>query len=339
MEKEFKFSVWVRCLTYNQSLYILDALDGICKQITNFPFVCTVVDDASTDSEPEVIKKYLFDNFEMNDSSIVRNEETENYHLLFARHKKNQNCFFAVLFLKENHYGKKSKWPYLIEWSENADYHAICEGDDYWTDEHKLQRQVDYLENHPDCSAVSENGIELFTETGEQKLFSEEPARYLTIEEMIEKRRFPTASILYRKDAFEIYKSVKNQLDTMLWCILATKGKFYYNAIVSSVYRRGPGVTVTLDPYKFAEMLKGLYGELQSNFPHHLSKKEMKRIVIRSYIAAANRYIKKKSFTKEILLCYKSGMTISPCLFIHQLSKQYSTAIRRLLFKKKVTTN
>lgn len=333
MKENMKFMVWVRCLTYNQSSYISDALDGFCGQITNFPYVCTIVDDASTDGEQKIINKYLLDNFEMSDSSVVRNEETEDYHLLFARHKKNRNCFFAVLFLKENHYGKKSKWPYLTEWSENADYHAICEGDDYWTDERKLQRQVDYLENHPECSAVSENGIELFTETGEQKLFSEEPARFLTIEEMIEKRRFPTASVLYRKNAFSKYKLVKAQLDTMLWCILVSEGKFYYNAIISSVYRRGPGVTVALDPYKFAEMLKGLNWELHLMFPQSLSKKEAKKTIIKLYIAAANRYIKKRSLPPQFFLCYKSGFVVSPWLFVCQIIKINYRATRNYIKK------
>ena len=53
------FKVCVRCMTYNQASYIEDALNGFCIQQTSFPFVCCILDDASTDGEPEVIKKYL----------------------------------------------------------------------------------------------------------------------------------------------------------------------------------------------------------------------------------------------------------------------------------------
>ena len=256
---------------------------------------------------------------------------------MFSQHKTNRNCYFAVLFLNRNHYGKKSKHPYLVDWTENADYLAICEGDDYWTDENKLQRQVDFLESHPEYCAVAENGIELFTDTGRKRLFSEEPARVMTVPELMEKRRFPTASVLYRRDALDDrYKRVNHKFDTMLWCFLAAKGGLYYNAINSSVYRRGSGITITDDPLKFAGRSMGWYNELQTLFPESLSEKEKKRLVIRSYIAAADKYIKRKQFTKKILECYKRGIGISLPIFLHQLARQYSRAFCRLLpFSKK----
>lgn len=148
-QKQYKWTVCTSCMTYNQSTYIEDALNGFTMQKTNFPFVCIVVDDASTDGEQDVIKKYLEQHFELEDKTITRNEETEDYVLSFARHKTNRNCFFAVLFLKYNHYRKKSKLPYISKWIDNSKYLAMCEGDDYWTAPQKLQTQVDYLETHP----------------------------------------------------------------------------------------------------------------------------------------------------------------------------------------------
>ena len=95
-----KYLVCTRCLTYNHASFITDALHGFCMQQTTFPVVYVIVDDASTDGAQEVIKCYLQDNFNLKDSSIVRNEENDNYHLIFAQHNSNKNCFFAVLFLK-----------------------------------------------------------------------------------------------------------------------------------------------------------------------------------------------------------------------------------------------
>lgn len=139
-------------MTYNHAPYIIEAMNGFCMQQTAFPFVCVVIDDASTDGEPKMIERYLQDNFNLGDSAVARNEETNDYRLVFSQHKTNKNCFFVVLLLKYNHYSiKKRKLPYVVEWTDASKYVAICEGDDYWTDPLKLQKQVDYLETHPEC--------------------------------------------------------------------------------------------------------------------------------------------------------------------------------------------
>lgn len=145
--------VCVRCYTYNHAPYIEDALNGFAMQETDFPFVCTIVDDASTDGEQKVIKNYLNENFELEDKKVARHEETDDYVLFFSRHKTNKNCYFAVCLLKYNHYSiKKTKFPYIEEWDNNCKYIAICEGDDYWINPNKLQIQVDVLEQHKECS-------------------------------------------------------------------------------------------------------------------------------------------------------------------------------------------
>ena len=314
---EFKWTVRVLCWTYNQASYIVDAMNGFTMQQTNFPFVCVIVDDASTDGELDIIHDYLKTHFSLR-SNVTKNEETDDYTLIFTQHRCNKNCYFSVYTLKYNHYSlKKSKLPYIKQWSDNAKYHALCEGDDYWTDVNKLQRQVDFLENHPTYNAISENGIELFTDTGHKALFSVEPPRKVTVSELIEKRRFPTASVLYRRDAVDkrYYRS-KYKIDTMLWCSLASCGKFYYNAINSSVYRRGPGITVTTPPYEFAQLQENWHRELHLFFPDDYSEKRLKEFLISSYITAANKYIKQHQyFKKELLLCYIKAIRINPMSF------------------------
>ncbi len=147
------YTVRIECMTFNHAPYIVDAMNGFCMQKTNFPFVAVILDDTSTDGEPEVIKQYLQKHFDLEDKDIVRNEETDDYILTFARHKENHNCFFAVYLLKYNHYSiGKAKEPYYKDFNESAKYVALCEGDDYWTDPNKLQMQVDFLESHPEYS-------------------------------------------------------------------------------------------------------------------------------------------------------------------------------------------
>ena len=147
--KEPHFLVRVNCMTYNQTKYICEALDSFCMQETNFPFICTIIDDASTDGEPELLKSYLQEYFNMDDKDVVRKEEYDTHSLIYAQHKKNQNCFFAVILLKYNHHSiRKSKQSYAGDWRK-VKYYAPCEGDDFWTSPQKLQRQVDFMESHP----------------------------------------------------------------------------------------------------------------------------------------------------------------------------------------------
>ena len=147
----FKVCVW--CNTYNQASYITMTMDGFCHQQTQFPYVCLIMDDASTDGEPEVIKQYLHDYFE-----TKWTKETDDYHLTLARHQENINCFFAVYLLKYNHYSiKKKRLKYYREVATEIDYVAQCEGDDYWTDEHKLQKQADALDANPQATLVYTN--------------------------------------------------------------------------------------------------------------------------------------------------------------------------------------
>ena len=144
-----KFKVCCRCFTFNQSKYITDAMNGFTMQQTSFPFVCTIVDDASTDGEQDVIRKYVEDNFDFTEDSVSYHKETDYAHFTYAQHKTNKNCYFAVLYLKENHYSqRKPKMGYLSEWRDMCEYEALCEGDDYWICAQKLQKQVTYLDEH-----------------------------------------------------------------------------------------------------------------------------------------------------------------------------------------------
>ena len=148
LNSQLSFKVWVRCATFNHAPYITATMDGFCMQQTDFPYVCVIFDDASKDGEQEVLRKYLREHFEAPEAGAC--VETDDYHLTFARHQENKNCYFAVFLLKYNHFSiKKSRDEYAKDIISGVKYVAMCEGDDYWTDEHKLQKQVDALDaNH-----------------------------------------------------------------------------------------------------------------------------------------------------------------------------------------------
>ena len=159
------YKVCIQCITYNHSHYIEDAMNGFVAQEMGFPFVATIIDDASTDNAQKVISRYFEKNFDTREPSVAFQEETEYGKVLYARHNSNKNCFFAIVLLKENHYSKKkSKFPYLSRWRDNAEYIAPCEGDDYWTDSLKLQKQVCFLDDNPQYIICSHDFSRFFQE-------------------------------------------------------------------------------------------------------------------------------------------------------------------------------
>ena len=118
-------TVW--CLTYNQKDFIRDALDGFVMQKTSFPYEVIVHDDASTDGTTDIVRDYAAKYPEV----IKPMVETENQW-------QKGGLKHIISILNEKH--------------RRGKYIAFCEGDDYWTDSEKLQRQVDFLESHPDYS-------------------------------------------------------------------------------------------------------------------------------------------------------------------------------------------
>lgn len=146
-----EYKVLVRCFTYNHSKYIEDALNGFAMQQTNFPFVCIVMDDASTDGEQEVIKVWMERECDMSRAETI---DIPTSVVIIVPHKTNLSCTFAFYLLKQNLYGTGKKIYYLNPWREKCIYEAICEGDDYWIYPLKLQKQVDFLEENPEYGMV-----------------------------------------------------------------------------------------------------------------------------------------------------------------------------------------
>lgn len=238
----YNFRVAIHCMTYNHKPFIRQCLDGFVMQKTDFPFVAIVVDDASTDNEQEVLWDFI--NNELDPSSLQK-DETDDYVRLVSPHKTNNNCFFAVYFLKYNHYSiRKAKSPYLKDLEDSAKYIALCEGDDYWTDPNKLQKQVDYLEVLPKCSMVC-NRTKRFSEKNHIFISDSscmEKDGYLKVEDVIRKGGLyiSTCSIVYRKKLQENYPDYCKKChvgDYPLQIMAAMKGFIYYINDPMSVYR------------------------------------------------------------------------------------------------------
>lgn len=129
-----KPKVSIVCITYNHGDYIGKAIEGFLMQKTNFPYEILIHDDASTDNTAEVIKSY-----EVRFPDIIK-----------------------PIYQTENQYSKGIKIiPTYLFPKAKGEYVAICEGDDFWTDENKLQIQVDYMDKHKDCSITFHHADEI----------------------------------------------------------------------------------------------------------------------------------------------------------------------------------
>lgn len=229
-------------------MYITDTMNGFCMQETDFPFICLIVDDASTDGEQDVIRRYVSEHFDLSDGSEAYEKETVYAHISYARHKENKNCYFAVLYLKENHFSaRKSKNPYLAEWTNGCKYDALCEGDDYWVDSQKLKKQIQILETNPDCSIVLSNGHHLYPSGRKeiinplgQNVFSS----FISIDDMLLEKNamFPTASMVARNEILNLMPDFFKRCPIgdkpyRTWMALNGKVYYFYDAMV--VYRVG----------------------------------------------------------------------------------------------------
>jgi len=117
--------VSVCCITYNHEKYIRDAIEGFLMQKTTIPIEILIHDDASTDGTADIIKEY-----EAKCPDIIK-----------------------PIYQTENQYSKGiNPYPVFVYPRARGKYIALCEGDDYWIDPYKLQKQVDFLEANPDCS-------------------------------------------------------------------------------------------------------------------------------------------------------------------------------------------
>ena len=146
------YYVAVTCATYNHAPYIEDALNGFANQETSFPVIYIVIDDDSTDGEQDVLRNWAENHLlQINDSEFW--QRLPYGERVIAPLKDNPNSHFIILLLKENYYqtGRdEQKQKFFFEWVNKSKYHAFCEGDDYWIDPLKLEKQVAAMEKHPE---------------------------------------------------------------------------------------------------------------------------------------------------------------------------------------------
>lgn len=221
MNKEVLVSII--CITYNHENFIKKAIEGFLIQKVNFKYEILIHDDASTDKTIEILKEY-----EEKYSDIIK-----------------------IIYQKENQYSQgKDPIKYLYDLA-NGKYLSFCEGDDYWIDEYKLQKQIDFLEKNKEYSATYHNTFvvnkigELYYEY--QDAFPLFKSHEITIKDLERSKILSgqLATIVCRnfwkkwtKFQKSIYLKADVNGDEKLSVTFPLEGKVYYFEEIMSCYRR-----------------------------------------------------------------------------------------------------
>ncbi|HAQ38598.1 MAG TPA: hypothetical protein DCQ58_08835, partial [Saprospirales bacterium] len=218
--KSNKPKVSIVCITFNHGSFISKAMDGFVSQKTNFTFEAIIADDCSDDNSRSIITKYA---------------------------KKYPNIIKPIL--RKKNIGSLPNYVNALSRAKGQ-YLAICDGDDYWTDEFKLQKQVDFLDNNPDFSMCCHPFRQTYIDNSVQDkiitpwdFVSEDVKRrgYLTIKDIFPVNPIGSLTVMYRW-------SLKNKNldwmkdyqigDLVLHLLHADKGKIGVIDEVMAVYQR-----------------------------------------------------------------------------------------------------
>lgn len=208
-----KPKVSILCLTYNHKHYIKQALDSFLSQKTDFDFEVLINDDGSNDGTTDIIKEY----------------------------RRQHPQIIRPIFHKQNLYsqGVRNMLVRFLFPKARGGYIALCEGDDYWTDDRKLQRQVDFLDKRPDY-ALCFHPVRVTTAGGESTVFPDRITKFTT-KDLLERNFIQTNSVMYRRQSYNNMPTNVMPGDWYLHLYHAKFGKIGFINKVMATYRRHPG--------------------------------------------------------------------------------------------------
>lgn len=209
--------VSVAMLTYNHEKYISQAIESVLSQKVNFQYEIVIAEDCSTDKTREIVKK-----FGQKNNRIIR------------------------VIYQEKNLGAWENNKILLS-SLKGKYVAALEGDDYWIDPYKLQKQVDFLEANPDYGLVFTDANHLHEETGEiiksyDKTFRRNIPTGNVFENLLYGNPYRTCTAVFHRETVDkkFHLFSQNQFkvgDRLLWFLIAGESKVGYLKNSTAVYR------------------------------------------------------------------------------------------------------
>ena len=271
------------CIAYNHENYIRNCLEGFLLQKVDFPIEILIFDDASTDNTQKIIKE-----FERKDNRIIT-------------------------FLQKDNQWNQGKYG-LLDWlfpAAQGKYIALCEGDDYWIDPLKLQKQVDLMAKNPDCSLcfhasknVRENNTDIFEiyrpvdQPKNNRFGVEHAVKYGSGLMATNAMLFKTKYVFNRPD----WCMQGASGDLCLTLLMASHGDMLYIDDVMSAYRVAAVGSWSLGMKNNPEKVKTHYAKtttMWKAFDAYTKGKYTKEI---NRVLRRNKFICYKFFTKVALL-------------------------------------
>lgn len=206
LSEENKPLVSVVMITYKHEAFIAEAIEGVLMQEVDFPVELIIADDCSPDGTKEIAQRYI-------------ETHPKGHWIKYTRHSQNKGMMPNFIWALEQAKGE---------------YIALCEGDDYWTDPFKIQKQVDLMikEEATLCHTGALNSM--------GQLISKSDDEPDTIKRLSKGNFIITASVMIRKDILTKHTWVNGKYpfgDWPLWLTASSNGKILFLQDITTVYR------------------------------------------------------------------------------------------------------
>ena len=288
--------VSIRCLVYNHEPYLRQCLDGFIMQKTNFRFEAIVHDDCSTDGSASIIKEYA-----------------EKYPDIIKPIYEDENQYSKGFDLAEKKIASAYKGKYI----------AVCEGDDYWIDPYKLQKQVDFLESHPDYGLVHTKANSYFQ--SDLTIVEGTCGGVVnSIDDLLYHNRISTLTVCYRREIVRDYNNLFNHIssswlmgDYPLWLFISANYKVHLIHDITAVYR-------------VLENSASHTSDIQRSINFILSTLDVKYFFIKKLHKESQ---KKNFFYSDLFELFKLCLAKNDLKQFHSILSKYNVKICGLKFK------
>ena len=273
-----QMTVSIFLLTYNQEQFIAQTINSILMQKANFNFQIVIGEDCSTDGTRSICKT-------------------------FAEKYSNKIKLLPAL---EKNIGLIANYMRTIKACEGK-YIAICDGDDYWIDENKLQKQVSFLEDNPNYSIVYSKLKKLFPDGTFKESIQRKLKQAGDFDDLVFENVIPSVTVLFRnrQNISAVPTWITNfpygDWPTYLW-ILKDGGKIYFMDEITAVYRMHIGVSAQVRKSSSNTLLVnlGILKCIWNDSGFHHKKSIVLRAIQKLEVGLMTSYNREKQYLKAL---------------------------------------